>query len=147
MESVAANKAPKPERNLWKMLKIPPRGNALHEALDHGFRADVFSELTGLSGLGRESLAKALGFAPATLQRRMSRGRFTTEESDRLFRLIKLMSEAARLFEGDLDAARDWVNQPVKGLGGRRPVEMMPTSAEADEVFALIGRLEHGVLA
>lgn len=145
-ERVQALAAGRP-RNLWQVLNIPARGAALHEALDQGFPADLLAELSNLSGLSRERLSSALDFAPATVQRRLKAGRFNREESDRLFRLIKLMSEAGRLFEGDLEEARAWMSREVKGLGHRRPVEMMATSAEADEVFDLIGRLEHGVLA
>lgn len=145
-ENLQASAAGQP-RDLWQVLKIPARGVALHEALDQGFPADLLAELSQLSGLSRERLGSALDFAPATVQRRLKAGRFNREESDRLFRLIKLMSEATRLFEGDIEEARAWMNREVKGLGYRRPVEMMATSAEADEVFALMGRLEHGVLA
>lgn len=134
-------------RDFWQILNIPSRGAALHEALEQGFSTDILAELSQLSGLSRERLGSALEFAPATVQRRLKAGRFNREESDRLFRLIKLMSEATRLFEGDIEAARAWMNREVKGLGHRRPVEMMATSAEADEVFALIGRLEHGVVS
>ncbi|MHC9037670.1 antitoxin Xre/MbcA/ParS toxin-binding domain-containing protein [Cobetia marina] len=35
----------------------------------------------------------------------------------------------------------------MRGLGGRRPVEMVATTAGAEAVLDLIGRLEHGVFA
>jgi len=133
--------------SIWEVLNVAPRGAALYQALDAGFPAEVFPKLGEAAGLSRERLGRALDIAPATLQRRAKSGRFTRDESDRLFRLIKLLNLATDLFEGDADAAREWINHPVKGLGERRPVDMLATSAEADEVFNLIGRLEHGVFA
>lgn len=133
--------------SVWTLLGVAPQGARLHAALHDGFPAEVFGRLSEMTGLGREALRHTLHFAPSTLQRRLSAGRFNLDESDRLFRVIKLLDEAQRLFEGDLDAARRWMNHPVKALGGRRPMELMATSAEATEVYNLIGRLEHGVFS
>ena len=74
-------------------------------------------------------------------------GVFNLGESDRLYRLAEISSAAIELFEGDEDKARNWLNHPVKGLGGKRPVDMAITSAETEATIDLIGRLEHGVFS
>ncbi|WP_122300672.1 antitoxin Xre/MbcA/ParS toxin-binding domain-containing protein, partial [Pseudomonas syringae] len=97
--------------------------------------------------LNRSTLAEHLGIAPATLQRRLKVRRFNAEESDRLFRLAAVYKAALDLFEDDTEATRLWLANPVYGLGNRRPLERLATSAEAQAVLDLIGRLEHGVVA
>jgi putative toxin-antitoxin system antitoxin component (TIGR02293 family) len=49
------------------------------------------------------------------------------------------------LFEGDRDAAADWLTRPQPALGGAVPLELAKTGLGTREVEALIGRLEHGV--
>jgi len=82
-----------------------------------------------------------------TLERRAKKGRFTTQESDRLYRLAQVFEAVQSLFEGDTEAARRWLYEPAKALGGRRPIDMIKTSAEARMVLDLIGQIEHGVVA
>lgn len=131
--------------NIWQVLGIPSRGPDLYRALETGLPYRVYTDLASAIGLDRQSLAKVVDIAPATLQRRVKAGRFTQSESDRIYRLAQVFSAACDLFEGDEQGARRWINQPVKGLGGARPVDMMTTSAETTAVLDLIGRLERGV--
>ncbi|WP_417691346.1 antitoxin Xre/MbcA/ParS toxin-binding domain-containing protein [Pseudidiomarina sp.] len=49
---------------------------------------------------------------------------------------------ALELFEGDRAAAVRWLHREAKGLGGKRPVDVM--QEEPQQVLDLIGRLEHG---
>ena len=78
-----------------------------------------------------------------TLSRR--RGRLRPDESDRLFRACRVFEMASALFEGDVSAARDWLQAAQPGLSGTIPLEIISTDVGAREVEDLIGRLEHGV--
>lgn len=138
------HKAP---RDLWHILGIPSRGPDLYRALERGLPYRVYTELARITGLDKQSLAQVVDIAPATLQRRLKSGRFNQGESDRIYRLARVFSAACELFEGDADAAQQWMNRPVRGLGGARPIDMMVTSAQTAAVLDLIGRLEHGVFA
>jgi len=134
-------------RGFWGKLGIPARGAKLHAALRDGVPYQVYIQLAAVAGLDQKALAQYIAIAPATLQRRARTGRFKTDESDRLYRFAEVLKAATALFEGDEEGARDWMRKPVRGLGGRRPVEMITTSAEAEAVLDLIGRMEHGVFA
>jgi len=133
--------------DFWKVIGVPSRGARLHEALRNGLPFSVFRKLSGLSGMDKKTLATVTVIAPATLQRRAKAGRFSQDESDRLYRFAEVLKAAGDLFEGDMAEATKWLNSPVRGLGGRRPMEMLATSAETEAVLDLIGRLEHGVFA
>lgn len=133
--------------SLWEELGIPPRGPALHQALHEGLPYATFQSLAEAADLERAALRRAVAISPATLSRRARQGRFSAEESDRLFRFAQLYEAAVDLFEGDAEAAIHWIRQPVRGLGGERPIDMLTTSAESQAVLDLIGQLEHGVIA
>jgi putative toxin-antitoxin system antitoxin component (TIGR02293 family) len=49
------------------------------------------------------------------------------------------------LFEGDANAARQWLTAPQPALGGSTPGDYAATELGAREVENLIGRLEHGI--
>lgn len=132
--------------DFWRLVGMPARGAKLHDALHKGLSFCVYGKLAELAGLEKKELAKCALIAPATLQRRAKTGRFNQQESDRLYRLAELLKAAADLFEGDMDASRDWLHKPALGLGGRRPIDMLATTAETEAVLDLIGRLEHGVV-
>jgi putative toxin-antitoxin system antitoxin component (TIGR02293 family) len=57
----------------------------------------------------------------------------------------RILALAVELFEGDVKAAKKWLQTPQRALGGAVPLEFASTEAGAKEVENLIGRLEHGV--
>lgn len=91
-------------------------------------------------------ISHAIGVSASTFARRANAGRFNTAESDRLVALIAVFEKACILFESDAGAARKWMPTPIRGLGRKRPLEMLRTRVETNAVLDLIGRLETGVL-
>lgn len=133
--------------DFWKALGLPSRGARLHEALSEGISYKVYTRLVETSGLEVQELARYVVIPPATLKRRAEAGYFKPAEGDRLYRFAAVYKGAVDLFEGDRAKAKAWLLSPVRGLGGHRPVEMLATTAGAETVLDLIGRLEHGVFA
>jgi len=129
----------------WQRVGIPARGTQLYMTLKEGMPFSVFKKLAAASGLEQKALARYVAIPPATLQRRAKADRFSLEESDRLYRFAEVLNATVELFEGDQDQAGVWLLSSLRGLGGRRPVDMIATSAETEAVLDLIGRLEHGV--
>lgn len=93
------------------------------------------------------ALSTLLQLPPRTLARRKAAGRLEPEESDRLLRASRVFGRALELFEGDADAAREWLLDRQLLLGGLVPLELATTDVGALEVERLIGRLEHGIPA
>jgi putative toxin-antitoxin system antitoxin component (TIGR02293 family) len=81
------------------------------------------------------------------MARRAKAGRFNAVESDRLVALVAVFEEALSLFENDVAAATEWMSTPVRGLGSKRPLDMMRTRVETKAVFDLIAGLGRGVIA
>jgi len=138
---------PKKKTGFWHEVGIPARGVKLYDALNRGLPFKVYCDIARVTGLEKADVARATVIAKATLQRRAKLGRFTKEESDRLYRLSEVFNAVVDLFENDRKAAKQWLNNPIKGLGNKRPIEMLSTGAEAEAVLNLIGRLEHGVFS
>ena len=135
-----------PQDDFWKALGLPSRRLELHEAVKEGIPYTVYTKLAAVSGLEIKVLARYVVISSPTLRRRAQAGRFTLDEGDRLYRFAVVFKSTVALFEGDRERARRWILNPVRALGGRRPVEMVATTAGTKAVLDLVGRLEHGVL-
>ena len=95
--------------------------------------------------LATKEMAKLLDIKFRTFLRRKETGRLQPAESDRLLRTSRLFARAKDLFEGDQEAARGWLLNPQRALGGAIPLEIAKTEVGAREVENIIGRLEQGV--
>lgn len=95
----------------------------------------------------KEEAFSLIRISPRTLARRKEKGRLSPEESDRLVRAARIVSQARRLFEGNAEAANRWLKSSQQALGGSTPLEYAQTEIGAREVEALIARLEHGVFS
>ncbi|TVP60319.1 MAG: DUF2384 domain-containing protein [Halomonadaceae bacterium] len=126
---------------------VPLKGDTLVQEIRTGFPFARFDELVSHIQMNKKELASRLRIPGSTLMRREKSGRFTSEESDRIYRLTKIIKASEDLFEGDTAAARDWLTRPAKALGGQCPIDMIATSAEAQMVEDLIGQIDHGVIA
>jgi putative toxin-antitoxin system antitoxin component (TIGR02293 family) len=115
--------------------------------VEQGFPYRAFEQLQRSFDVSPDEMAQLVQIPKRTLARRRESGRLTAEESDRLLRLSRLLGLAVSLFEGDVDAAREWLASPAAALGNRAPRDVAATEIGAREVENLIGRLEHGVFA
>ncbi|WP_414918747.1 antitoxin Xre-like helix-turn-helix domain-containing protein [Pseudomonas sp. IT-P4] len=127
-------------------LGLPSRGSRLHDLVREGLSFVFLDRIASLLQVPPGDIAKAICLSTTTLARRAKAGRFNPLESDRLVALIAVFEEALSLFENNVAAALEWINSPVRGLGSRRPLDMVRTRVETKAVLDLIGRLEMGVL-
>lgn len=127
-------------------LGLPSRGTMLHNLIREGLPFEYLERIASLLQVQHGVVSKAICLSPSTMARRSKAGRFDTVESDRLVALVTLFDEALSLFENDKVAAADWMSSPVRGLGSRRPIDMLGTRVETKAVLDLLGQLERGVL-
>jgi len=119
----------------------------LLRAVQEGFAYDTFERLRQNAGLSADDVSAWLQLAPRTLTRRKQQGSFAPDESDRILRAARVLGRAIELFDGDRDAAVDWLKTPQRALGGIPPLDVARTEVGAREVENLIGRIEHGVFS
>ena len=95
------------------------------------------------SGLTLKELATALDLSPRSLQRRRRTGRLARYESDRLYRLARIVALADE-FLGDHERAVRWLKHPNRALGGIPPVAALDTELGARQVENILGRIGYG---
>jgi len=137
---------PQIPQSIWMTLGLPSRGTRLHDLIHEGLPFEYLERITSVLQVQPMIISKAICVASSTLARRAKAGRFNTLESDRLVALVAVFEGALCLFENDKAAATEWISSPVRGLGSKRPLDMLGTRLETKAVFDLIGQLEKGVL-
>ncbi len=116
----------------------------IREALRIGVPRRAFDHLRAELGISAEEFADVLGIPNRTLARRTER--FKPDESERLLRVGSVLLRAVDVLE-DRNAARRWMTQPKRALGGLTPLRCCDTEMGAREAEALLGRIEHGVFS
>jgi putative toxin-antitoxin system antitoxin component (TIGR02293 family) len=114
----------------------------LSAAIREGFPHEAVAALTS-TGLSLQEIASSLDLSLRSLQRRKSQGRLARYESDRLYRLARLVSLAAN-FLGDHRTAIDWLKKPNHALGGVAPLAIIDTELGARQVENVLGRIGYG---
>ena len=99
------------------------------------------------TSLPLEHVLDLIGVPRRTLTRRKREGRFRADESDRLLRASRVFGQVFALFDGDRDAATEWLISRQPALGGATPLDLAGSEVGALEVQRLVGRLEHGVFS
>jgi putative toxin-antitoxin system antitoxin component (TIGR02293 family) len=78
------------------------------------------------------------------MRREATESRLTTEESDRVVRVVQLIV-AARDALGDMERGMRWLRTPNAALRGSRPLDCGRTSIGALVVTQILGRITHGI--
>src|SRR6266576_3633079 len=117
--------------------------NDMREAIRQGFPPAAVEVLMRASGLTLKELATALDLSTRSLQRRRRSGRLARYESDRLYRLARIVALADE-FLGDHERAIRWLKRPNGALGGIAPVAALDTELGARQVENILGRIAYG---
>jgi len=115
----------------------------LRDAIREGFPAGAVEELMRASGLTLKELAGSLDLSPRSLQRRRGTGRLAPFESDRLYRLARIVALAHQTL-GNEERAWRWLKHPNRALGGLAPVGAIDTELGARQVENVLGRIAYG---
>ncbi len=115
----------------------------LRDAIREGFPPAVVEELMQPSGLTLKELADALDLSPRSLQRRRRSGRLARFESDRLYRLARIVALAQQSL-GSHESATRWLKRSNRALGGVAPIAAIDTELGARQVENVLGRIAYG---
>lgn len=118
-------------------------GEEMNAAIREGFRHSVVEALMGNSGLTLKEISTSLDLSPRSLQRRKHEGRLARYESDRLYRLARMLA-LADYFIGSRAKALDWMKRPNIVLGGAVPLHLIDTELGARLVENTLGRIAYG---
>jgi putative toxin-antitoxin system antitoxin component (TIGR02293 family) len=95
-------------------------------------------------GLDADEIAKLIGVPARTLARRKAAGRLRPEESDRLYRVIRIAALTEETL-GSPDKAKRWLRAPNRALGHEPPLSLLDTDLGARHVEDVLGRIAHGL--
>ena len=115
----------------------------LQAAIRDGFPQSVVEEVRRSAGLTLKELATSLDLSPRSLQRRRREGRLARYESDRLYRLARIVG-LAKHYLGDGQKATRWLKRPNRALGGSAPLDAIDTELGARGVENVLGRIAYG---
>ena len=118
-------------------------GEDLQAAIREGFPQGVVAEVMEAGELSLKELAQSLDLSVRSLQRRRRAGRLARYESDRLYRLARVIA-LAKHFLGDKVTAARWLKRPNRALGGSKPLEVVDTELGARAVERVLGRIAYG---
>jgi len=119
-----------------------------HELLLRGLPGAVLTHLVEIVDLLRDpvSLEKAMGVSLRTLQRRKldPDKPLSPEQSGKAWKFAEILAKATTVL-GSRAEAEEWLARPAIGLGGRRPIDLLATTAGVEIVEDHLERLEYGV--
>ena len=95
--------------------------------------------------VSRESVYRILQLSERNFQRRKQQGRLSPDESDRLYRLARILAHADQVFE-DAEESADWIRTPNASLGKEQPLALLDTDIGVQRVDEVLGRIEHGIV-
>ena len=117
--------------------------NDLQSAIREGFPQKVVGTVMNSTGLTLKQISNALDLSPRSLQRRRESGRLARYESDRLYRLVRIVA-LAKQYIGDEESAARWLKRPNRALGDQAPLELIDTELGARAVENVLGRIAYG---
>lgn len=112
-----------------------------------GLPSSVVKRISAFLGIRARKVGSIVRISERTLDRRLkSRVPLKLDESERVARLMRLISVAVSTLESK-DYAREWLQRPLRELGGRTPLQLAETEPGSREVERVLGRIEHGIFA
>jgi putative toxin-antitoxin system antitoxin component (TIGR02293 family) len=127
----------------WLGLESPTTEADILRIVEGRLAPSVIKRLSAL-GLERSEI-DALVIASRTLQHRRSRReKLTVEESDRVLRVIRVLSLTESIY-GSRDRALAWLRKPTARLGGRAPLSLLKTDTGSRIVEELLIQIDDGM--
>ena len=127
----------------WLGVDPPETEQDLVDIVERRLAASCINRLLAL-GITRGEV-DALVIPLRTLQHRRSRReKLTVDESDRVLRVMRALSQADEVYESRARAL-EWLRRPNPRLGGRSPLELLKTTAGSRVVEELLVQIDEGM--
>ena len=115
------------------------------ELIRKGLPAQAIDFVADLLSLSRAAFLASIKIPASTMERRLRTGEaLTSEESDRVSRVAKVLRRAVEVF-GDDAQGKAWMIDPLSSLGGRTPLSLLDTMEGYELVTSTLSRIEYGV--
>lgn len=111
-----------------------------------GFPAEALDSLGKNIQATTTELALLLGISVHMLAQRRRKGLLSQHESERLFRVARVLARAEEVW-GDVETAFRWLNSPIIVLRGAMPLSLLDTEVGGELIMETLGRIEYGISA
>lgn len=125
--------------------RVAPSSAEVRDRIKQGLPFSAFESVRDRMQLSVPETATVLQMPPRTLARRKQARRLAADESDRLYRLARVMALAAGVFGSD-EKGTLWLRRPNRALGGDAPLSLLDTDLGARQVEDTLGRVAHGIV-
>ena len=113
------------------------------ETIRKGIATQVFDQLADALGVGKEALAQKLNMKAQTLRKRKSRV-LSPSEAEKSLRVARVFALATEVL-GSEQRGREWLNDEIPALGGKRPLDLLDTDLGAAQVTNVLQAIKWGV--
>jgi len=117
----------------------------LAERVREGLPFTALAAVMEQYGISRDVLCDILHLSRRNFLRRREQKRLSTTESDRLYRLARVLAHANRVLEEPAQSA-EWIQTPNTMLGEQQPLTLLDTDIGVQQVDQVLGRIEHGIV-
>jgi len=117
----------------------------LAQRVREGLPFSALSAVVQQYGISRDVVCEILHLSRRNFLRRKQQNRLSPDESDRLYRLARVLAHANRVFE-DPEQSADWIQTPNAALGKQQPLTLLDTDIGVQQVDQVLGRIEHGII-
>ncbi len=127
----------------WLGVQSPGTDSEILRIVEERLAPSVIKRLSAM-GLERSEIDEFV-IAPRTLQHRRSRReKLTLQETDKVLRVIRVLSSTEAVYESR-ERALDWLRRPNARLDGRTPFSLLRTDAGSRRVEELLVQIDEGM--
>jgi len=127
----------------WLGLEPPATEGEILRIVEGRLSPSVIKRLAAL-GLERSEIDAVVVPARTLQHRRSRREKLTVEESDRVLRVIRVLSLAESVY-GGRERALSWLRRPHARLDGRTPLSLLKTDTGSRIVEELLIQIDEGI--
>jgi putative toxin-antitoxin system antitoxin component (TIGR02293 family) len=127
----------------WLGLRAPATESDILRLVEGRLGASVIKRLSAL-GLERSEIDEAVIPSRTLQHRRSRREKLTMEESDRVLRIIRVLSSAEAIY-GSRERALAWLRKPQARLEGRSPLSLLKTDTGSRIVEETLIQIDEGI--
>lgn len=127
----------------WLGLQAPATETEMLRIVEGKLAPAVIKRLISL-GLQRSEIDAAIIPLRTLQHRRSRREKLTVEESDRVLRVIRVISLAESVY-GSRERALAWLRRPHPRIGGRTPLSLVNTDTGSRIVEELLIQIDEGM--
>jgi putative toxin-antitoxin system antitoxin component (TIGR02293 family) len=127
----------------WLGLRAPATESDILRLVEGRLGASVIKRLSAL-GLERSEIDEVVIPSRTLQHRRSRREKLTMEESDRVLRIIRVLSSAEAVY-GSRERALAWLRKPQARLEGRSPLSLLKTDTGSRIVEETLIQIDEGM--